>query len=297
MIGALVFGIILAGVVWLAKRLLKITTISIPVVIISVGMLIVLFYVWSMWFALWRLRLVDPVPAHEYELWGLILQPAYESVRVFLDFGTYMSSLRVVLFTQHRPIISGFMENLRYYVARGTWGFNDTWWSGWMLAATWLAEALVIAVLPIIAALSSSGLYLQELDAWVKPKFMNFGFSAFDDHELDKIASGDINVIINKPLEHLNGLMHAVAVCYHKGEPTDFIAIYQAQWDKHGVLDKNRHEMTIKLGAERIDALDTGLHAVHYPDLTEPAVPPPKKDEPPKEDEDIEEIEDIVDID
>jgi len=121
----------------------------------------------------------------------------------------------------------------------------------------------------------------------VQVKLMNYGFSAFDDEELDQIASGDIDVILNKPLEAQGEAMHAVAVCYHKGEPTEFIALYNASWDKDGTLTRGRHIMTVELGLEEIDALDAGLQAINYPDPTSATN---------NEDEDMEEIEEIEEI-
>jgi len=164
---------------------------------------------------------------------------------------------------------SGFWGCLAYYNRRGTWRIEYQQWTGARLWGVWAGEFLIIVIPPIAAAYATTGLYLIELNSWVKEKLMNYGFTAFDDYELDRLAAGDINVILEKPLEAQGGPMHTVAVCYHKNEPTDFIAIHKAYWDKDGVLTKGRHVMTVKLDQEKIDTLDAGLQAKHFPESVE----------------------------
>jgi len=192
----------------------------------------------------------------------------WQEISAFGDMGHMFSS------TLERLTNWGlFTDHLRYFNERGTWSLNSSQWYGLILSAVWAGEFLVIIAFPLIAAYASAGLFLNELNAWVKEKLMNYGFAAFDDHELDRLASGDIDVILQKPLETHGGPMNAVAVCYHKGEPTEFIALYKAGWDNEGALSKGRHIMTVRLGVEKIDALDAGLQAIHYPVAAEKNVP------------------------
>jgi len=242
-IAAFVMGCVLAAIVWLIKRLLKVTSTFMPLVIIAIGTAAILYVMWSMWFVVM------------FEM--LVL--GREGLGVS-DFGFVLAETRDMIFVNPE-----FMDFLRLFNYHGTWHINYNVWTGPMLAAVWVGEVAIIAIFPLLAAYAAAGLFITELNSWVEERLMNYGFSAFDDHELDRIASGDIDAIIDKPLEARNGPMSAVAVCYLKGEATDFIAIYKASWDKEGVLSKGRHVMTVQLGAEKIDALDAGLQAKHYP--------------------------------
>jgi len=185
-----------------------------------------------------------------------------DEVRGIRDIGAILSETREMIFSNPE-----FIQFLRLFNESGTWHINDNIWTGPILWIVWAGETLIIAVIPILAAYASAGLFINELNSWVGQRLMNYGFSAFDDYELDRIASGDIDAIIEKPLETRNGPMSAVAVCYLKDEPTEFIAIYNASWDKDGALSKGRHIMTVQIGADKIDALDVGLQAKHYPDI------------------------------
>jgi len=184
------------------------------------------------------------------------------NLQTFYDMGYLMGSARSGMFGGGRY---SFIENLRYFNSRGTWRLEGNMITGHMLSAVWAGELLVMIVFPLMVAYASVGLYLAEQGAWVQEKLMNYGFSAFDDEELDRIASGDIDVILQKPLEAQGEAMNALAVCYHKGDPTDFVALYKAGWDRDGALIKGRHVMTVKLGIDKIDALDAGLQSIHFP--------------------------------
>jgi len=242
-IAAFVIGGALAVVAWVIKRIMKITSNGASVVVVLIGTVIILYVMWSMWFILmfeWFYGLG--------EMYGIG------------DMGLVFSETRSMIFDSPE-----FIRFLRHFNEHGTWHINDNVWTGPMLAVVWIGEVAIIATLPILAAYSSAGLFIAEINAWAEERLMNYGFTQFDDYELDRIASGDIDAIIDKPLESRNGPMSAVAVCYHKNEATDFIGIYKAHWDKDGALSKGRHVMTVRLGAEKIDALDAGLQAKHYP--------------------------------
>ena len=243
-----VFGLVLAALVWLIKRLLRITNDVMSLVVVILSLAVIIYVMWSMWFA-------------------LMTEMLYRGNR---DFDTFADIGRMVYITRyHLSDRSNFMVDLRYFNNRGTWSLNSTQWNGMTLSAVWAAEFLVMVSFPLMVAYASAGLYLHELRAWVKEKFMNYGFSAFDDEELDRLASGDIDVVLQKPLEAQGGPMNAIAVCYHRGDPTEFIAVYKSTWDRDGNLTKGRHVMTVKLGLENIDALDTGLQRIHYPSVVE----------------------------
>ena len=251
-IATFVMGGVLAVIVWILKRMLKVTNNAMAFAVITVSMIIVMYLMWSMWITLIYERFI-----FEREF------------RVFGDIGEFIAATRVLIFNHHSPgRIAEFTADLRFINENGTWHINNNVWTGLRLGAVWVGETVVIAGLPLIAAFAAAGLFIAELNAWVEERLMNFGFAAFDDYELDRIASGDIDAIIEKPLEARNGPMNAIAVCYLKDEPTDFIAIYKASWDKEGALSKGRHIMTVQLGQEKIDALDSGLQAKHFPTPT-----------------------------
>jgi len=242
-IAVIVVGGILAAIVFIIKRIFKITNNIMSVIVVAISLAIIVFVMWNMWFVLMFERFVLERDMH-----------------VFSDLGEFVSLTREMIFVDPE-----FMNFLRLFNEYGTWHINYNTWTGAMLAIVWVAELLGVVVLPLLAAYAAAGLFITELNAWVEERLMNFGFSAFDDYELDRLASGDINVILEKSLETRNGQMNAVAVCYHNDEPTDYIAVYRAHWDKEGALAKGRHIMTVQLGQEKIDTLDAALQAKHFP--------------------------------
>jgi len=257
-----VIGLVLAALVWVIKRFMKITNDIMSLVVVILSLVIVLYVMWQMWFVI----VAQIVFLHR-------------EITMFSDVGQIITSTRESIFGESYRT---FIESLRFMNERGTWSLalgdgtaNQV--TGIMLSAVWVAETVLIIAFPIIIAHTSVGLYLAERGAWVKEKLMNYGFSAFDDEELDMIASGDIDVILQKPLEAQGEAMNAIAVCYHRGDPTEFIAIYKAGWDGDGTLSKGRHIMTVELGIDKIDALDAGLQAIHYP---APKAQTEKNDEP-----------------
>jgi len=251
-IGTFVISGVLAGIAWVIKRLLKITNNAMALLVVAIGIVIVLYVMWSMWF----------VSMFEFyygtgQLFGI------------RDIGTLFAETRAMVFDSPE-----FMNFLRHFNEYGTWTINDNAWTGAILWVVWAGETLIILSIPLLAAYASAGLFISEIGAWVEERLMNYGFTAFDDHELDRIGMGEIDPILEKPLETRNGSMNAVAVCYHKGEATDFIAVYKAHWDKEGALSKGRHIMTVNIGAEKIDTLDSGLQAKHYPSMAKKSESP-----------------------
>ena len=275
------FGAILAAITWIMKRIMKITNDFMSVIVTAIGTLIILFVVWNIWFTV----------SNDIILYntGIYLNYAVDSPRGIRDIGVVFSNTIAAISGDHYflcldchagyfvPCLNtnNFINTLRSFNYTGTWSLDGTDWYGARLWAVWGAETLILLLIPILAAYASAGLFITELNAWVEERLMNFGFTAFDDHELDRIGMGEIEPILEKPLETKNGPMSAIAVCYHKGEPTDFIAIYKAHWDKEGALAKGRHVMTVNLGAEKIDALDAGLQAKHYPAIAKQETPEP----------------------
>jgi len=255
---------VLAGIAWLCKRFLKITSDVLSLIVVAVGMIIILFVMWNMWFGA---SLDHAEYLHHF---GTLDYP-----RTFGDIGIIFSNTRETIFNEY-----SFLDTLREFSQQSTWRINEEFWSGPVLWTVWGTETLILLAFPLLAAYASAGIYILELGVWVKERLMNYGFTAFEAFELDRISMGEIEPILEKPLETKNGPMNAVAVCYYKGEPTDFIAVYKAQWDNEGVLSKSRHIMTVNLGAEKIDALDAGLQAKHYPDVA-------KKEESQPEEESI----------
>jgi len=264
-IAAFVMAAALGVIVWLVKYIFKITNNVMAFFLVLIGTVLILYVTWSMWFQLmfeWRYLTGE--------------------VRRVGEMGAVFSATWSMM--RDNPEFLRFLQYFNYY---GTWQIDDTVWRGAMLWAVWAGETLIIASIPLIAAYASAGLFINELNAWVEVRLLNYGFTAFDDYELDSIGGGDINTIIEKSLENRNGAMHAVGVCYLKGEPTEFIAVYKAHWDKEGALAKSGHVMTVQLGLEKIDALDAGLQARHYPTQPPPPQAGPSIEEsvPPTEDQ------------
>jgi len=257
-----VVGLVLATLVWLIKRLMRITNDVMSLIVVIVSLAVILFVMWNMWIVL-MIEMGFP-PLNNPDMISDMGYMFSTTIDFMLDRGYVAGQLRRFNVAPD----GGFIDSLLFFNSNGTWSLNGNQWYGPMLSAVWAGELLVIVAFPIMAAYTSVGLYLTELGAWVQVKLMNYGFSAFDDEELDQIASGDIDVILNKPLEAQGEAMHAVAVCYHKGEPTEFIALYNASWDRDGTLTRGRHIMTVELGLEEIDALDAGLQAINYPEPT-----------------------------
>jgi len=239
-----VLGLIFAVTVFAVKRLFKITNNAMSVVVVILSLVVILWAMWTLWFVLMERMLYH-----------------HMNLSVFGDMGRFVGWSRAQISSS-----TSFWDLLTYYNARGTWTLEGSNWVGLRLWGVWAGEALIITIPPLIAAYMAAGLYLIELNAWVTEKLMNYGFTAFDDYEMDRLASGDINVVLEKQLETQGGPMNAVAVCYHKNEPTDFLAVYKATWDKDGILAKGRHLMTVKLDQDKIDRLDTELQAKHFPD-------------------------------
>jgi len=255
-IAAFVISGVLAAIAWIVKRLMKITNNALSLLVVGIGMVIILYVMWSIWFV---------VKLDSFVRFG-------ESYGIG-DIGTVFSQTREMIFVN-----PNFMYYLREFNYHGPWTINESPCTGARLWAVWGGETLILLSIPLFAAYAAAGLYIQELGSWVEERLMNYGFTAFEDYELDRIGMGEIEPILEKPLETRNGPMSAVAVCYHKNEATDYIAIYKAHWDKEGALSKGRHIMTVNLGADKIDALDNGLQAKHYPSMA-------KKVEPVKEEE------------
>lgn len=253
-----VMGGVLAGIAWLTKRLAKITNNFMSLVVITLAMIIVLYVMWNMWFAVG----FDYISYRE----GVL-----DSPRGLSNFGAVIAGTRAMITGDYTftYLLRGFNDRIALYI-------GDTAVNNVIRGAIWGSETLILVIFPLMAAYATVGLFITELNSWVSERLMNYGFSAFDDYELDQIAAGDIEAIIEKPLEARSGAMSAVAVCYHKGEPTDFIAVYNAAWDKEGVLSKGRHIMTVRLGADKIDELDAGLQAKHYPVLESREQPKPE---------------------
>jgi len=246
MLSVFVFGLVLALIVWLIKRLMKITNDTAAFVIVILSLAVIMYSMWGMWLALMMEMLYNSN------------RPA--DVGLFTHTSEIIQAARGYIFAP-----SVYIEELLYFNRRGTWDVNEYQWTGLPLAFVWFMEFFVLVMPPLMVASAASGLYLTELNAWVKERLMNYGFTAFTAQELDQIAAGDIDVILDKPLEAQGGPMNAIAVCYHKNEPTEFVAIYKAGWDKDGTLSKGRHIMTVQLGLEKIDTLDTKLQAIHFP--------------------------------
>jgi hypothetical protein len=125
-------------------------------------------------------------------------------------------------------------------------------------------EAAVIAVPPLYTALRRSGIFLQRYNRWASVRLMDYGFIPFSDPELDKLAVGDMDIFLRKPID-LTGLerIHAVALCYADNQLTEYLAVFKADWNKQGRIEKGPLLLLAVLTVEKTEDLQAVLYEIH----------------------------------
>jgi len=127
----------------------------------------------------------------------------------------------------------------------------------------WL-EALVIVFPPLYAAFKRAGYYLRKYNRWADVRLLEYGFVCFTTRELDRLSGGDVNIIADKTVD-LTGLnrIHAIALCYVNNRATEYLAVFNAVWDRRGNIEKGALLLLVMLTTEKIDNLLDVLHERH----------------------------------
>lgn len=239
---------LLAVIVYVCKRVMVITNRAAAFVWVLIALLIMYYLNWNMFFALWYSR--------DYGY----------NTRAFFDFFILMEWTRWVITSPANPVAE-FVSDIRYFNSTGTWSWGDgAVWTGTRLAIVWIVEFLIIFVPPLFVAAIDPGVYLPSRNVFADPKQLDYAFEEFDDTELSRINDGYIDTIIEKPLATDRNRMNAVALCIVGEEPTEYIAVYKAQFNgKTGELELGGRRSTVMLTMEKIDELKRGLENKHRP--------------------------------
>jgi hypothetical protein len=240
------YGGVLAGIVFFARKWFVIRN-KIPVIILVVIAFFILYFVqWNMFIALW------------YARW----ETGY-MLRAVLDFPDYMDWFYWLITYDLSNPIGELISDIRFVNFYGTWGLSeDANITGAPLTIVWIVEFLIMLGLPIIAAVTEPGVYLEEENVYADPTLLNYAFEEFDEYELSRIAEGDIEPITEKTFATAPEInpFNVVAICYVKKEPTDYIAIYTGIVDKktQGLL-RQKHITTARLSYEKIEKIKSAL--------------------------------------
>jgi hypothetical protein len=127
-----------------------------------------------------------------------------------------------------------------------------------------LGEALAIALPPVITSLRRAGVFMPRYNRWAKLKILDYGFTPFHDHELDRLAQGDVPTLLRKPID-LTGhrRIHCAALCYAGDELTEYFAVFKAAWNRQGYIEKGSLLLLTVFPADRIETLQDDLYEIH----------------------------------
>jgi hypothetical protein len=127
-----------------------------------------------------------------------------------------------------------------------------------------ILEAAAIALPPVYMAFKRTGVYLPRPNRWADVRLMDYGFIPFTDRELDKLAVGNTDIFMRKPID-LTGLerIHGVALCYVDNRLTEYLAVFKADWNRQGYIEKGQLLLLIALTVEQIEALQAALYEIH----------------------------------
>jgi hypothetical protein len=254
------FGVALAFLVNALKKGLKITNNIGAAIVTVVGLVIVNYMMWNMFFGMWHMR---------YS--GYDMNP-------FLNIGDFFYAFRVILLdNMNNPAV--FFEDFRVFNYYGTWSYNDNMVTGFILGALWIIEFLVINTLAVISSAVSPGFFLHEKNAWAQPVFYEaYNFRTIDKDTLDSVEQGTEELINALEAAHIKhgeadtGTQMVLAVMYHDNEKTDYVGLYRVDKNngevkKGGLFNAfidiaiagNRLVKAFKLSPERINALEAEL--------------------------------------
>ncbi|MCL2203480.1 MAG: hypothetical protein FWB88_06040 [Defluviitaleaceae bacterium] len=135
---------------------------------------------------------------------------------------------------------------------------------GLAMQAIWALEAAAIALPPLYMALRRAGIYLPGYNRWAQVRLMDYGFKPFTDTELDRLAAGETEIFMKKPID-LTGLnrIHAVGLCYVDKRLTEYLAVFKANWDRQGNMEKGPLLLLAAMPIEKIEDLQGVLYEIH----------------------------------
>lgn len=127
-----------------------------------------------------------------------------------------------------------------------------------------VSEVLVLTVPLLYIAFKPAGVFLKKYNRWAKLRIMDYGFIPFTDRELDKLAAGSMDIFVRKPID-LTGLkrIHAVALCYVDDTLTEYLAVFKADWNKRGQIEKGSRLLLAVLTVEQTEELQNLLYEIH----------------------------------
>ena len=239
------YGFVLLCVVMFLKRILKITSNVPACILIILAMLFIYYMNWTMFIALW-------IPRFGFEINGELV---YYYMRPILDFRMYMDSIWWILTDVPEGRITHLIEDIRFLNEVGTWGTGGAAWTGARIGIVWVGEFLIMFILPVYAAAVTWGLFLHEKNAWADTRLLPYAFAIFDKQSLTRIEEGDIQAIIEQPLASSSTGIMAVALCYVNEERTEYIAVFNASFDKKGEMNSGSLQASARLTLEKIDEL------------------------------------------
>ena len=260
------FGLFLSKVIEFTKKGFKIFGNTAPLIIVIVGLVIIHFFKWQMFFGMYYWRIVE-----EGTYWWFERSKLMPLVHI----PEFFAALRWILGFSFDPanqtnIFVEFINDFVWFNEVGTYSIFDRMIIGLPLAVIWVGELIIISIFPILSASSTSNVYLSEKDTWAKPKYVAYCFEEFNDEELMRIKQGHIDVILNKPLADagLKERVSKIAFCYLGSDETEYIAVCRAganssDTEKKLALGKHVVKATARLDSERINALKEGLVQKH----------------------------------
>ena len=127
----------------------------------------------------------------------------------------------------------------------------------------WL-EVLVIISPALFFACQPSGVYLPNYNRWARIRLLDYGFKPFSDYELEQLSAGETDCFEHKPID-LTGLdrINGVALCYVDKKMTEYIAIFKANWNRQGYIERGKLLLLTPLTFETIELLQARLYTLH----------------------------------
>jgi len=238
---SLCLGGALFAVVFLVKRLFKITGAIGPCVAVLLGL-----------------------PFIHYFKWSFYIVFRYTGYNPFLDFPAFMDATIFDLV---------FYQSIFGYVSE----LNDVGWTmnlfgsdidmnGAILWVVWVVELIIISAIPIFAAVTASGVFLHSHNKWATLRYLTFDFEEFSEEECEQIAAGNVDVVLKKPLTTpVQGTnFSTIAACMvDDNQPTDYININTSSMNNKGEISRNIRTQAIYWGVAKINEIETQLTQMH----------------------------------
>jgi len=275
------YGVIMYFVAFYTKKILKISNNIGAVIVAILAVVVINYFKWQMYFGVWYTR----------------------DMGVELSFFNLPYVLEALEFMVRYPFIQGinpvseFFSDLMIFNESGNWtifGGTDAV-TGIPLAIVWLLEFAILFGVLVLGAAAKIGILLPGTREWASPLYLVYNFQAFDDYQLERIASyQETEVITNQPLaganseistdEHGNvflrkyitggGAVSHVAHLHTGTTPTDYIMISETKASQVSMTQgqvAGKSSAPINLGLEKIEELKVALKKLH---VKEPVAPP-----------------------